>query len=237
MAGAAAVARWTGPHLALLLIAAVGGGAAVLLTVASTEVYEAVADTDGLAALDEPALRISQALRSPVSEAAVTAFTHLGGPVGMTLLAGSATLVLTVVRRSWTPLLLMCTAAAGSLLMTMAGKDAVGRLRPPVAAAVPPFESSPSFPSGHSLNAVVLAGAVAYLLMLRQHRPRTRLLTAAAAAAFAVAMGLSRVFLGHHWLTDVVMAWTLGLAWLAAVLTVHRLLLTFHARRRSALRR
>ena len=39
-------------------------------------------------------------------------------------------------------------------------------------------------------------------------------------------MGLSRVYLGHHWLTDVLVAWALGLGWLTMVITAHRLLLT-----------
>lgn len=46
------------------------------------------------------------------------------------------------------------------------------------------------------------------------------------AALFAVTMGLTRVYLGHHWLTDVVVAWALALAWLAVVITAHRLFLT-----------
>lgn len=97
--------------------------------------------------------------------------------------------------------------------------------------AVPPYETSPSFPSGHSLNALVIAGIVAYLLVMRQERTRTRVVTITLAALFAVSMGLSRVFLGHHWLTDVLVAWTLGLAWLAVVITAHRLFLTFRLHR------
>jgi len=144
----------------------------------------------------------------------------------MAVLATVVTVVLALLWRSRTPLVLMVIAVAGSLSMTTVGKAVVGRARPPLADAVPPFESSPSFPSGHSLNSVVIAGLVAYLLVRRQQRKRTRALTVAVAGLFAVAMGLSRVFLGHHWLTDVLVAWTLGLAWLAVVITAHRLFLT-----------
>jgi undecaprenyl-diphosphatase len=115
--------------------------------------------------------------------------------------------------------------------MTIAGKRLIGRARPELADAVPPYEYSASFPSGHALNSVVIAGIVAYLIMLRLKTPRSRVLTAALAAVFALSMGLSRVYLGHHWLTDVIAAWALGLAWLALVITAHRLYLTVRKQR------
>lgn len=228
-----AVARWTGPRLALLLLLAIGIGGAVALTIASAEVYEAVSDEDGIAALDQPALDTALALRSPWLNDAVTAYTHIGGPIGMPILALTATIALVVARRSYTPLILMVVAAGGSLLMTVLSKDAIGRLRPDREFAVPPYETSASFPSGHTLNAVVIAGILAYLLVLRQQSKRARALTVTVAIVFAFTMGLSRVYLGHHWLTDVAVAWTIGLAWVALVITVHRLLLTFRNYRRE----
>ncbi|MEU3454584.1 phosphatase PAP2 family protein [Micromonospora sp. NPDC006766] len=219
-------ARRVGRYPALALTLLIGVVLVVALTAASVEIYEAVAEADGVAGLDKPVLQAAIAARTPSLDTAVTGFTTLGGPVVMPILAAVAVIGLAIRRRQVSPVLLMAVAAAGSLLMTIVGKSLVGRVRPPLADAVPPYETSASFPSGHALNAVVIAGVVAYLLVLRQRRWYTRTVTVAVAMLFAVAMGLSRVFLGHHWLTDVLVAWTLGLAWLAFVITLHRLYLS-----------
>ena len=223
---ALAATRWVSAHTLLVIIAVAGGILATAMTGVSAEIYDAVEEGDGVTGLDRPALDAAISLRTPLNEQVATWFTDLGGPVGMAVLATVVTVALALLWRSRTPVVLMVIAVAGSLSMTTVGKALVGRARPPLADAVPPFESSPSFPSGHSLNSVVIAGLVAYLLVRRQRRKRTRALTLALAGLFAVAMGVSRVFLGHHWLTDVLVAWTLGLAWLAVVITAHRLFLT-----------
>ena len=223
---AGSLAGALGRHGLLLLTLAAGLVPALLLALAAGGVYEAVAEEDGVAGLDQPVLEAAIAVRSPGLDTAVTWLTNLGGTLGLPLLAAAAVLLLCRWQRSFTPLFLTVAAAAGSLLMTVTGKALVGRSRPPLDDAVPPYEYSASFPSGHSLNTVVIAGTIAYLLFLYLGARRARIFAVLAAAVFALAVGLSRVYLGHHWLTDVLVAWSLGLAWLAILITVHRLLHT-----------
>ncbi|MBD7994917.1 phosphatase PAP2 family protein [Arthrobacter sp. Sa2CUA1] len=220
----AAVTGVLGRHGALVLTLAAGLVPALLLTLAAAGVYDAVVEEDGVAGLDQPVLEAALAVRSPALDSAVTWLTNLGGTVGLPLIAGAAVLALCWWKRSWTPLLLVATAAAGSLLLTVAGKSIVGRHRPALEDAVPPYEYSASFPSGHSLNSLAVIGTLAYLLVLYLHSRWVRTAVLAGAAVFIAAVGLSRVYLGHHWLTDVLVAWTLGLAWLAIIITVHQLL-------------
>ncbi|MET0694174.1 MAG: phosphatase PAP2 family protein [Propionibacteriaceae bacterium] len=231
---AIALSGWVTANVVLAILVTAAAALVVGLTVASAEIYEAVYDGSGIARWDRPTLDAAIGSRTTTNTQALTFFTHLGGPLWMTVIAAAITLTMTLVWRSWTPLMLMLIGVAGSLLMTTVGKDLVGRVRPPQADAVPPYEVSPSFPSGHTLNSTVIAGLVAYLLLRRLRSKRARALTVVLAISWAVAMGLSRVFLGHHWLTDVAVGWTLGLAWVGAIILAHRLFLTVRRSRQAA---
>jgi membrane-associated phospholipid phosphatase len=220
------LARSVSAHGVLAITATIGGLLVLLFTVAAGAIYDAVAEGDGVSAFDHPVLREALTLRNPGLDRGLTWFTHLGGPLGMTLIAAALTVAMVWRWRSRTPLLLMLITVAGSLSMTLIGKAVVGRIRPPQVVAVPPYESSPSFPSGHALNSTAIAGMVAYLMLLHLERTLSRVLAVVLAGCWAVGIGLSRVFLGHHWLTDVMVGWVLGLAWLALVVTAHRLFLT-----------
>ncbi|GAA4408328.1 hypothetical protein GCM10023168_25500 [Fodinibacter luteus] len=226
--------RWSLANLALVLTTAVGGAVVLGATLLSAEVYEAVVDSEGLAGLDQPVLDAAVASRTPRSEQLVTHFTDLGGTVGMPVIAVVVVTVLALRRRSWLPVALMAIAAAGSVLVTVLGKDLAGRARPPVELAVPPLETSASFPSGHTLNATVVLGLAAYLVMLGRTHARSRVLVLSVVVVFVVAMGLSRVWLGHHWLTDVVAGWLVGLAWLGTVVTGHRVKVTLDRAQRAS---
>ena len=86
----------------------------------------------------------------------------------------------------------------------------------------------------HTLNSTVIAGLVAYLVAIRLTSRLGIALCVVLAAAWAAAMGFSRVFLGHHWLTDVMFAWLLGLAWLALLITAHRIFLALRVAETSS---
>ncbi|MFH6679771.1 phosphatase PAP2 family protein [Clavibacter michiganensis] len=226
------IVRELGPYAALVITLLVGLALAFGLSAIAAQVYDNVTDADGVAGLDKPLLAFMIGIRTPWLNDVATAYTDVAGVVVMPIIAVATMLFLAVRRRSWTPIILVVAAGGGSLLLTIAGKDLIGRARPALADAVPPYETSPSFPSGHTLNAVAIAGILAYLLLLRQHRRVTRVLSIAVAVVFAVTIGISRVYLGHHWFTDVLAAFFLSGAWLALVITAHRLYLT--ARRPGA---
>jgi membrane-associated phospholipid phosphatase len=215
--------RWVVPYAALWLTMLVGGVIVVTLALMGAEVYDNVVDDAGLANLDKPALALSEDLRNPWLNSAVTAFTNIGGAIGMPILGSIQTAWLTFAGRTWRPLILVGGAAAVSVTATTVGKKLFGRTRPDHADAVPPYENSPSFPSGHTLNTTVVIGLVVYLACLQVQRTVVRVSMITAGAIFIFAMGLSRVFLGHHWLTDVIAAWLLGLAWVGIVILAHRL--------------
>ncbi|GAB3271198.1 phosphatase PAP2 family protein [Sinomonas notoginsengisoli] len=224
------LARWLGPHASMWTLLALGLALSLGFSWAGGEVYESVVEKGSLAAMDQPVLAEAVALRSPSLDAAVTAFTNLAGGVAAPIIAVVAMVVLAVWMRHWRPLVLVPAAGVGSLLMTLFGKQLAGRARPPLDLAVPPYEYSASFPSGHTLNATVIAGVVVYLICLRLRRAWARAVTITVGGLYASAVGFSRVFLGHHWLTDVIAGWLLGCAWLTVVIVAHQV---FHLVRHS----
>ena len=233
VAGAAVLGRlgrWSLANLALVLTVGVGLGLVWGFAEISAEVYENVVDRDGISVIDQPVLDWAVGMRTPESSRLVTDFTDLGGKVGMPVIAVLVASLLALAWRRWTPVVLMGVASVGSLAMTVFGKELTARARPPRSLAVPPFESSASFPSGHTLNATVVLGLTAYLLVIWIRKRRWRAVVIVGLGLLVVAMGLSRVYLGHHWLTDVIAGWAVGLGWLASVITGHRVKLTLDRR-------
>jgi undecaprenyl-diphosphatase len=130
-------------------------------------------------------------------------------------------------RRTWRPLVLLIVAYAGADLAFNAVKQLVGRPRPPAAILLKPV-AGPSFPSGHATQAVAVYGMLAALAATASPRWSRKVTAWALAVVIAGLVGLSRLYLGAHWLTDVLAGFALGAAWLFAVLALARTLTIRH---------
>jgi phosphatidylinositol-3-phosphatase len=118
-------------------------------------------------------------------------------------------------RGSWQPLWLLAGAAAGAWVVQVAVKQLVERPRPPAGIALS-HATGFAFPSGHATDAAAVYGMLALLLSRSGHRP-ARAATWAAAVGLVALVGLSRLYLGVHWLSDVVVGICLGGSWLVAM--------------------
>ncbi|MEU0050376.1 phosphatase PAP2 family protein [Streptomyces sp. NPDC006309] len=115
--------------------------------------------------------------------------------------------------------------AAGLAVLCLASGQAVrygvmtlaARARPPRADWAT-HASGWAFPSGHTTTAALAAGLLISAICLRD--PRGRTLLAAAAGCWGALVGLTRVYLGVHWFTDVVGGWLLAIGWLGLLLCI-----------------
>jgi undecaprenyl-diphosphatase len=138
--------------------------------------------------------------------------TTLGGFV--TLLGITLVAVVALWRRDQPrQALFVALAFAGAQLLSSGMKLAFERERPvfpdPLAT-----ESTYSFPSGHALVSLAVYGALALLLAPRLTMPR-RVLLFGGAGLLVLAIGFSRLYLGVHYLTDVLAGYAIGIAWLS----------------------
>jgi membrane-associated phospholipid phosphatase len=121
--------------------------------------------------------------------------------------------------RNWRLLWLPTLAGAGGLVISAVVKLVSGRERPPLTTGVVDAYGA-AFPSGHALRAIVVYGALAWLLSAIVRTRAARLVVWVVAAAVVASVGFSRIYLGVHWLTDVMVGYILGLGWLAMLVVM-----------------
>lgn len=133
---------------------------------------------------------------------------------GGVILADIVLVLATVARRRMREGLFAGLAIVGSMLLNLAAKHVYGRIRPALWTSIAP-ETTFSFPSGHAMGSITLAWVVV-LLWWHLHDPRWRALrwpVTALAAAFVLAVGLSRIYLGVHYPSDILAGWAAASVW------------------------
>jgi undecaprenyl-diphosphatase len=156
---------------------------------------------------------------SPTLTKAMFAFSFMGDR-GMVVFMSMA-LALFVYQRWWRGLLWLSITMVGALVLNTTLKLAFARTRPePFFGTLP---HSYSFPSGHSLFSFCFYGVLAGLIMARIRSRWLRVLTWSAAAIMVLLIGISRIYLGVHYPSDVIAGYLAGAIWVSAMVTVDRL--------------
>jgi len=150
--------------------------------------------------------------------AAMKVLTWLGSIAVLWPLVGIVAIWLLFRRRDWLSGLGLAVALEGADLLSELGKGATTRMRPPAPLWIGHYGGW-AFPSGHATQAMAFYAMLALILSIGASHGRRALIWSAAAAVVLV-VGTSRVYLGAHWLTDVLGGYALGAAWVALVVAI-----------------
>jgi len=172
-------------------------------------VLEDVVTGDPLVRVDQGVYQLLQGLRTPWGDRIMVFFTELGDSVVIALVA-AAVLAWLLWRRNWRAAGYWAGAVGFGQLAAALIKLVLQRPRP--LADLYDGLSTYAFPSGHATMSMVVYGFLAVLVARSFSIPR-RWLVYAVATLLICAIALSRLYLGAHWLSDVIGGLSLGLAW------------------------
>ncbi|HEU5218085.1 MAG TPA: phosphatase PAP2 family protein [Gemmatimonadales bacterium] len=222
--------RTYAPLAVVLLLGALAAVAAATLFV---EVAQRVQDSGSVVYhLDRSAHQWFVRERQSGVTTLLRTVTFFGGGSGIALVVGIVTaLLLAGNERAWAGYLL--GTAAGGMLLNSALKLVFARARPDLASAAAVGHWY-SFPSGHAMESFIVYGAMAFIT-LRQPWPwKVDSAVLALVVTMVILIGLSRVYLGVHWLSDIAGGWSAGTVWLVAATVAFDLLFRMRTRRRSS---
>jgi membrane-associated phospholipid phosphatase len=202
---------YLGLHLTLGLVVA------LLACWIFADIAEDIQPNEPLVTFDLAVTAWFQAHASASLTSAAWVVTTLGS-VGFVTAAALLVAFLFLVRKRWGRLIVFAFTMLGGSALNIALKHFFHRQRPVLENPLVTL-SSYGFPSGHTMGATLLYG---FLALIAVHSWRTwgqRALTAFSAALLIVAVGVSRIYLGAHYFTDVVGAMAAAAAWLAVCWT------------------
>jgi membrane-associated phospholipid phosphatase len=208
-------------HPKLYLAAYVAGGVLLvsLLVWAFAGLADEVPEDGWMVHLDRAITCFIEAHNTEGGERFFVAVSLFGGPL-LTAVVTVVTLLLAK-RRDWLGAAAIALGSACAAGLNFALKQIFHRGRPEYAVEFIPHQSW-SFPSGHAMNSLVAYGIMLYLLFEHTHDSARRRLIIGVTATLILLVALSRVYLGVHYLSDVVAGWLAGGAWLIVCLGAYR---------------
>ena len=173
-------------------------------------ILEDVAEGGRIVDLDKAVFEFLAQLRSAAFDRAMIAITGLGDARVVMPVTLAGLLALTALKR-WRAALYLMAATAGAAIFVAGVKRVIHRPRP---VSIYDGLAEYSFPSGHACMSVVLYGFLA-ILLIQTSSPVWRRVIAFTALVLIAMISFSRIYLGAHWLSDVVAGLAFGVAWVA----------------------
>ena len=195
----------------------VGLGVAVWLDVAQLAVVDSVEDHTGLSTADPAITAWFVNHRSTALTAVAKGVSDAGSTTAMGALALLGVIWLAW-RRRWPQAGMIAVAALGAAGMGSVMKSVLDRARPPRIDQLV-VQITPSLPSGHALGSSVVLGILTAIASGAIQRAANRAALVTIVVIVIAAVGLSRLYLGVHWATDVLTGCLLGAAWLSVCIT------------------
>ncbi|WOD40221.1 phosphatase PAP2 family protein [Nodosilinea sp. E11] len=193
-------------------------GFCLLLLLGLAELADEVLEQESFL-LDEATLLWINQFTHPWLDRVMLAATRLGDPSTVVPLACIGFSLL-LWRREWRVATLFAIACTGGAVLSIGLKLFFSKPRPQLWPQLI-TEHTYSFPSGHALGSMVLYGFSSYLLV--QYFPQWRGLIYGLATLLIGAIGLSRIYLGVHWPTDVLAGYAIGFLWISGCIALLKL--------------
>jgi membrane-associated phospholipid phosphatase len=147
------------------------------------------------------------------------AISLLGGPLLIVIMLAVAGALAS--KRDWFRLALIAVTCGGGVFLNAVLRATFSLARPVDATNFTSAAQAWNFPSGHAMNALVCYGILAYLIA-RRRPTSSQTWIVVAAAALIVLVGFTRIYLGVHFLSDVVIGYASGAVWLLVCIMAYR---------------
>lgn len=197
-----------------------GSVAAAALLAGFLEIAEGLRGSPELVAFDSTVSAAVQSLRGPIFTGVMVGITSMGDTAALTLAAVALFVVLMREGRRDDALLGAAVLIVGGLISALT-KESFARLRPAPGGALVELPLSYAFPSGHTVGSVTFALVAAYLTLRTSWPAPRKAAVVAVLLGYTFLVGISRVYLGVHWPSDVIAGWLLGGAWTLMATTLY----------------